>query len=317
MKFKGKIENINHIVISDPTYKEDVWCRYEKKNLEEKDWIVNLDIYQTETKLDDYNIKGVGVLLLLKKNEYDCNIDEDGNLSYLKDIELKDYTIGMDSACVALGLNENAKEIVDSQEEWQPPCAIKTGTDGTFGEVSEGIKDGKVCFLFVTGYFDEDFINQNELFDYLVNQFQIKELTKEDFDLVGDNHVLKKGDKVEISSCAIKDDKGKIIDIRNSSYKDELDGMAITTENPDGTIENTILKSHDTLVDYPIEIMVLDNWYDYETGYHYNGKIKNKELIEQLKNLNDNFNPSLAYFSEFDVVKVLEKNSSTEEEIQL
>lgn len=31
MKFKGKIENINHIVISDPTYKEDVWCRYEKR----------------------------------------------------------------------------------------------------------------------------------------------------------------------------------------------------------------------------------------------------------------------------------------------
>ena len=88
MKFKGKIDNINHIVISDPTYKEDVWCRYEKKDINEKDWIVNLDIYPTETKIDDYNIKGVEFLLLIKKNEYDCNIDEDGNLSYLKDIEL-------------------------------------------------------------------------------------------------------------------------------------------------------------------------------------------------------------------------------------
>lgn len=180
MKCKGKIDNINHIVISDPIYDENVWCRYEKNNLKEKDWIVNLDICSTETKTDDYNIKGVEFLLLIKKNEYDCEIDEDGNLSYLKDIELKDYTIGMDSACVALGLNDNAKEIINSKDEWQPLCAIRTGTDGTFGDVSEGIKDGKLCFLFVTGYIDEEFINQNELFDYLVNQFQIKELIKED-----------------------------------------------------------------------------------------------------------------------------------------
>lgn len=179
MKCKGKIDNINHIVISDPIYDKNVWCRYEKNNLKEKNWIVNLDICSTETKTDDYNIKGIEFLLLIKKNEYDCEIDEDGNLSYLKDIKLKDYTIGTDSACVALGLNDNAKKIINSKDEWQPLCAIRTGTDGAFCDVSEGIKDGELCFLFVTGYFDEEFISQNELFCYLVNQFQIKELLKE------------------------------------------------------------------------------------------------------------------------------------------
>lgn len=340
MKFKGKIDNLNHIVVSDPTYDKDVWCRYEKNNLKEKDWIVNLDIYSTETKIDDYNIKGVEFLLLIKKNEYDCNIDEDGNLSYLKDIELKDYTIGMDSACVALGLNDNAKEIVDSQEEWQPPCAIRTGTDGTFGDVSEGIKDGELCFLFVTGYFDEDFINQNELFDYLVNQFQIKELSKEDFDLVGDNRVLNKGDKVEVLSCAITNDVGGTTMIRNSRYGSEIDGMNLTIENPDGTVEHTILESHDKLVDYPIEIEVIDGFYDYETGYNYKGKINDEKLIEEFRKFgttgfkpddykkyenkslyedalkaSKNYEPSIVHFSEFDVIKLLEKSTNNEMEI--
>lgn len=53
MKYKGKINNLNHIVVSDPCYENGVWCRYEKNNLKEKDWLVNLDILPTETKIDD------------------------------------------------------------------------------------------------------------------------------------------------------------------------------------------------------------------------------------------------------------------------
>lgn len=179
MKYKGKIDNINHIVISDPMYKEGVWCRYEKKDLNLKDWIVNLGIYPTEMKLDDFLIKGTNFFLLLQENENACSLSDDWNLSYLKDIELKEYTIGMDSACVALGINNNAKKIINSKEEWQPSCAIKTGTDGIFGEISEGLKDDKLSFLLITGYVEEEFINQNELFEYLKNQFEITDLIKE------------------------------------------------------------------------------------------------------------------------------------------
>lgn len=180
MKYKGKINNLNHIVVSDPCYENGVWCRYEKNNLKEKDWLVNLDILPTETKIDDYCIRGNEFFLLIQKDEKDCSLDDNRTLSYAKNIELEDYTIGMDSACIALGINEKAKKIIDSHDEWQPLCAIKTGVDGTFGEVSEGIRDGKLCFLLINGYFEEDFIDQKDLLKYLTSQFEISDLVKED-----------------------------------------------------------------------------------------------------------------------------------------
>ena len=30
MNYKGKIDNIDYIVISDPMYEKNIWCRYEK-----------------------------------------------------------------------------------------------------------------------------------------------------------------------------------------------------------------------------------------------------------------------------------------------
>lgn len=337
MKYKGKIKNINHIVVSDPTYKKDVWCRYEKSDLKEKDWIVNLNIYQTEDKVGNYYIKGTEFFLIMQKNDNVCNFDDDGTLTYLKDIELKDYSIGMDTACVALGINANAKEIIESQEEWQPECAIRTGTDGIFGEVSEGTKDGELCFVLINGYFGEDFIDENELFEYLKNQFEITELVKEDIVLDGDDRLLNNGDKVEVYTCAISNDVGGTTKIRNSSFKGKVDGMKLTVENPDGTIEHTTLKSHDKLTDLPIEIEITDRFYDYETGYRYKGKVINEKLIEEFKdfgitgfkpedykkyennslyekalNASENYEPSEAYFSEFDVIKVLERNTNKE-----
>ena len=88
----------------------------------------------------------------------------------------------MDSACVALGLNDKAKEIIDCVDEWQPLCAIETGTDGTFGELLEGTEKGKLRFLFIEGYFNRDLINQDELLEYLKEQFEITDLVMEDDD---------------------------------------------------------------------------------------------------------------------------------------
>ena len=340
MKFKGKIDNINHIVISDPIYEKKVWCRYEKNGITGKDWIANLNIYPTETKIDRYIIKGVEFFLLLQKNNKVCNLDENGTLKYLKNIELKNYEIGMDSACIALGINDKAKEIIASQEEWQPLCAIRTGTDGIFGEVYEGIDNEKLCFLLIKGYFDEEYINQNDLFDYLIKQFQIKDLIKEDFTIDKNNHVLKKGDKVEVSSCVIINPFGGTVTVRNSNFKDEIDGMKLNVEKTDGTIEHTIIESHDKLVNFPIDIEIIEDFYDYETGYNYKGKIINNNLLEELKktgvldfksedcqkhnnkllyedNLkaNENYNSPIAHFSEFDIVKILEKNQNYEMEI--
>ena len=338
MKFKGKIDNINNIVISDPIYDEETLCRYERSNINAKDWIASLNIYPISIKIDDYDIKGVEFFLLLQANDKVCNLNNDGTFEYLKNIKLKNYTIGIDSACVALGINDKAKEIIDSQEEWQPLCAIRTGGDGTFGEVYEGIKNGKLCFLLIRGCFDEYFINQNELFEYLKKQFQIKELINEDVVDI-DNHVLKKGDMVEVSSCIITNDIDGSKIIKNSNFKDEIDKMNLKIEKANGIVEHTIIEPYDSLVNLPIKVVVIDCFYDYEAGYKYKGKITNKDLINEFKKIgftgikptnyknhnkslykdslkaHKNYNPSIVYFSEFDVIKILKKNKNQEMEI--
>ena len=34
LRYKGKIKELNHIIISDPSYDESVTCRYEKNKSE-------------------------------------------------------------------------------------------------------------------------------------------------------------------------------------------------------------------------------------------------------------------------------------------
>ena len=60
MRYKGKIRELNHIIISDPSYDESVTCRYEKDNLREKDWYVDIDI--KPTMIYDHEI-GEGFIL--------------------------------------------------------------------------------------------------------------------------------------------------------------------------------------------------------------------------------------------------------------
>lgn len=188
MKFKGKIKNLNHIVLSDPSYEKGVWCRYEKDNLNEKDWLVNLDIHTV--KEHDDEVEGTEFFLLLKKYKNDCELDDKGTLNYLTNIELKNYIIGVDTACVAFGINDYAKEIINSMDEWQPFCAIRTGADGKFGEVIEGVENNELRFLFITGYFDEEMCNEKELFEYLKNQFEIIDLIREGIILDEDKNNL-------------------------------------------------------------------------------------------------------------------------------
>lgn len=176
MKCYGKINKINHIVISDPSYKKDVSCRYEINNLNEKNWLVDIEINEVEDKFDNIVIKGIEFYLLLHKNNDDC-IFKNKDFKYKKNIEIKNYEIGMDTACVALGINDKAKEIVESPEEWHPTYSIFTATDGYFGDVFEGKKADKVSFILINGYVCEDTnYKSNDILNYLVDQFEIVDL---------------------------------------------------------------------------------------------------------------------------------------------
>ena len=176
MRYKGKIDYINHIVVSDPTYNKDVWCRYEKNDLDEKNWIVDLSIDLVREKVGDYIIKSYYFELLLKKTEYDCELMDGGNVTYSKRNKTNQYDIGIDTACISLGINEYANEIINSKEEYQPECSLNTGADGMFGNVLEGVKNKKINFILISGYFDESIIEEHDLLDYLERQFKIKDL---------------------------------------------------------------------------------------------------------------------------------------------
>ena len=69
--YRGKIKKINQIVISDPGYGNDVFCRYERKNLYEKDWTVNIQLTNVSKKYMGVHIKGISFLVLFKANNQD------------------------------------------------------------------------------------------------------------------------------------------------------------------------------------------------------------------------------------------------------
>lgn len=64
MRYKGKIKELNHIIITDPSYDESVTCRYEKNNLKEKDWYVDIDIKPTIEKNRELYHKRYRVLFI-------------------------------------------------------------------------------------------------------------------------------------------------------------------------------------------------------------------------------------------------------------
>lgn len=181
MRYKGKIENLNHIIISDPSYDESVTCRYEKNDLKEKNWYVDIDIKKTVEKMGNFTARGVEFFLFLAKDRELSELKEDGTIRYLKSIKLTETEIGMDTACIALGVNERADEIIELRDEWQPECSLNTLTDGFFGTVKEGVdKINNPVFIWISGYLDEAAgYSIEEIVDYLQYQLNITELEKD------------------------------------------------------------------------------------------------------------------------------------------
>lgn len=184
--YKGKIDKLNKIVISDPSYDKEVDCRYEKDfNKENLDVQVNINetdeiIYYEKEK---YHVRGIELAILIKNSECkDVNMSINNNVNYNhKDYnKVNNYQIAMDSSCVALGINKNAKKIIDSKDNWQPKCALKTTTDGIFGEVNEVLKNGETKFISIYGFLDEDAgYSTEEIKKYITENFEINNLTLE------------------------------------------------------------------------------------------------------------------------------------------
>ncbi len=180
MRYRGKIKELNHIVISDPSYDESVTCRYERTNLNEENWLIDIDIKPVVEQIENFTIKGTEFFLFLYKNKKLGELRENGTISYLKGIKLEETEIGMDTACVALGIDAKAKEIIDLRDDWQPECSLNTLTDGFFGTVKEGKIDEDVVFIWLSGYLSEDTgYSMDEIVDYIEYQLNITELQKD------------------------------------------------------------------------------------------------------------------------------------------
>ena len=180
MRYRGKIKELNHIIISDPSYDESVTCRYERTNLKKENWFVDIDIKPVIEQMENFTIKGTEFFLFLCKDKRLGELKENGTISYLKGINLEETEIGMDTACIALGTNDKAKEIIELRNDWQPECSLNTLTDGLFGVVKEGKIENDIVFIWLSGYLDEDTgYSIEDVIKYLQYQLNIEDLQKD------------------------------------------------------------------------------------------------------------------------------------------
>ena len=196
MRYEGRIKNINQIIVSDPSYQKGVWCRYENDEINMRNCKVMLDVspyHETITaeeraeylpdnvdksNLRDLTVDGVEFRLLISDGSHFCNLTENGfeHSSWLK---MKDYTIGMDTACVSLGINDVADRIRSEIDTYQPSTCLRTLTDGEFGTVFEGTtpRSDVTCLIYVEGYLcDDTEYTIDDILEYLTNNFSIEDL---------------------------------------------------------------------------------------------------------------------------------------------
>ena len=187
MKLSGKIDKLHSFVASDPSYGEGVWCRYEVHPNSDKPWKAELLLKNIDEKVHDdednfdYDVQGVDFsLYLYEASNKQFKLHEDGGFTRYKSSVLKEYQIGADTACIAIGANDMADEIKGCKEEWQPACSLRTLTDGLIGVVTEGRDNGNLSFILLNGFLDKDTgYTIESLKDYFIHQLDMKEVVIE------------------------------------------------------------------------------------------------------------------------------------------
>ncbi len=192
MKITGKIKKLNKIIVSDPSYGTKVACRYEKNDLNAKDWNVTIEIHDFSEEIDGEQRNGVDFFILLNNPTQHCQLLEDGSFSYGSSNKVKEIEIGMDSACVAFGINTLVDKIKSERNIWQPEDSLQTLTDGLFGYVKEGKEDENINFIYISGYLEEDTgYSIQDVINYITTQLEVEELYQEinhvKFPIIDDN----------------------------------------------------------------------------------------------------------------------------------
>lgn len=180
MRFGGKIKELNQIIVSDPSYGKDTHGRYERTNVNGKDMNVDIEIHDYSEKIDGLQINGIEFYILVYNPKEPCMLKEDGCFSHYESDKVTETDIGIDTSCIAFGINGFADDIRAAQEEWHPPLALETLSDGIFGVVKEGKEDEKINFIFISGFLDEDTrYSIEDVIDYISTYMEVTDLYKE------------------------------------------------------------------------------------------------------------------------------------------
>jgi len=213
MRYSGVIKKLDKIIISDPSYEAGTDCRYFKEKLNMKNCLIDIRIEQNNEE-EDLGFTYQDIYILIKKPEESVSFSKVG-FEYDTKNTINEVTIAMDSASIALGVNKFANEIINSKDEWQPSCSLKTLSDGIFGSVAEGTVGDEVNFIYIAGYIDDDAdYSEKELIDYLEKQLMIVNLQKieqskdseEDLEHIEDNINYKEENQLEVEEEIVPDE---------------------------------------------------------------------------------------------------------------
>ena len=82
--------------------------------------------------IEGYCIAGTDIGIMLHHPSVNARMEQD-RIRFPSIYKLNKYTIGMDRACVSIGLNEKASEIANEKNSSEYGTALHTLTDGQFG----------------------------------------------------------------------------------------------------------------------------------------------------------------------------------------
>lgn len=114
MNFTGMISKINHIIVSDPSYDKNVWCRYENDHFNANNWTADIQLQDMDETIEGYYITGTDIGIMLHHPSVNARMEQD-RIRFPSIYKLNKYTIGMDRACVSIGVNEKASEIANEK----------------------------------------------------------------------------------------------------------------------------------------------------------------------------------------------------------
>lgn len=166
-KYKGIIDKLEKLVVSDPFYEKDVWCRYENNFS-----LASECNFELTTMRDRYNDLFFSIKIFPKENtEFNdvILVDDNSLIHYHTSLDIKRFDVAIDTAHISFGINNMDKDF-----------SISTINDGNFGCVVEYSYKNKFLGITIEGYFDSAVFDEDiNLVNAIERQFLVKDLTEE------------------------------------------------------------------------------------------------------------------------------------------